>query len=291
MRVFGMLSLFESPWLYRFGLPFFHIAALAGLATVRPNSTVITIGVLFYVFRGFGITVGYHRYFTHEAFKTSRPVAFLLALLGGLAGQRSLSWWVSRHRTHHRYTDREGDPHSPRMNGFFHAHFGWLFADSTPETLKREEELRAEWPRELQVLDRFLPLLFLVQGFLFYALGGWVLVTWAYFVPTILSWHLTFFVNSLCHIWGARPFDTQDDSRNNYVFAAIMFGEGWHNNHHAWPKNARLGLTPFQFDLGFYFIKLLKLFGLVWDVNEKTEEDIRSSVRRYSREGLQENSA
>lgn len=277
-----MLTLNHSPWVYRIGLPIFHALALVGVMTAMPTVTAVFVGLLLYVLRGFGITVGYHRLFTHEAFKTVRPVAFLLALFGGLAGQGTMSWWVFRHRAHHRYTDKEGDPHSPRMNGFFHAHMGWLFQRSTLEYIAGEAALRSEWPKELRVLDGFLPALFLLQGVLLYVFGGWTGIVWGYFIPTVLSWHFTFLVNSLCHRMGERVFDTQDDSRNNIYFAALMFGEGWHNNHHAWPKNARLGLRPLQLDLGYYFIKLLEKLGLAWDLVEKSEEEIRASVKRYS---------
>ncbi len=278
-----MIALNQSPWTYRIGLPLFHAAAIAGLFTAAPTKTALAIGLALYTIRGFGITVGYHRYFTHESFQTSRPVAFLLALFGGLAGQGTASWWVYRHRTHHRYTDRVGDPHSPRIDGFYHAHIGWLFRRSTPEAREGERVLRGEWPRELRILDRWIPVLFLLQGAILFAAGGWTFLAWGYFIPTMISWHFTFLVNSLCHRMGDRPFDTQDDSRNNIFFAAIMFGEGWHNNHHAWPKNARLGLRPFQFDLGYYFIRSLSAAGLAWDVVVKSEDEIRRSVRRYSR--------
>lgn len=268
-------------WINRMGLPLFHAAALVGLVTVAPTLAALGIGAVLYVLRGFGITVGYHRLFTHEAFKTSRITAFLLAFFGGLAGQGAMSWWVFRHRAHHRYTDREGDPHSPRMGGFFHAHVGWVLKRPSPDYVTGEDTLRAEWPVELRVLDRWMPALFLIQGGALYAVGGLPFLIWAYFIPSVLSWHLTFLVNSLCHRMGDRPFDTQDDSRNNVYFAALMFGEGWHNNHHAWPKNARLGLRPLQFDLGYYFIKGLECCGLAWDLVEKSEDEIRNSVRRY----------
>jgi stearoyl-CoA desaturase (delta-9 desaturase) len=278
-----MLALNRSPWTYRIGLPVFHLAAVAGLLTAPPTAKALIVGAVLYVFRGFGITVGYHRYFTHESFRTSRPVAFFLALGGGLAGQGTASWWTYRHRMHHRYTDRVGDPHSPKIDGFFHAHIGWLFRRSTPDAWDGENALRNEWPIELRLLDRWIPMLFFGQGIVLYAIGGWTMVTWAYFVPTVLSWHLTFLVNSLCHVMGERPFDTADDSRNNLFFAAVMFGEGWHNNHHAWPKNAKLGLRPLQIDLGYYLIKSLEVTGLAWDLSVKSEEEIRNSVRRYAK--------
>jgi stearoyl-CoA desaturase (delta-9 desaturase) len=278
-----MLALNRSPWTYRLGIPLFHLAAFYGLGSTIPSRTALLVGLALYTLRGFGITVGYHRYFTHESFRTSRPVAFVLALFGGLAGQGTASWWVYRHRNHHRYTDRAGDPHSPRVDGFYHAHLGWLFRRPTPEARDGERALRGEWPRELRVLDAWIPALFLLQGGILYAVGGWMFLAWGYFIPTVLSWHLTFLVNSLCHVAGNRAFDTQDDSRNNVFFAALMFGEGWHNNHHAWPKNARLGLHPMQFDLGFYLIRFLEATGLVWDVVKKSETEIRASVKRYTR--------
>jgi len=194
-----------------------------------------------------------------------------------------MSLWVFRHRAQHRYSDKEGDPHSPVLDGFFHAHIGWLFKRPPSEYRAGEAALRAEWSKELQVLDGWLPALFLLQGFLLYVFGGWSMLVWDSFIPTVLPLHFTFLVNSLCHQMGERVFDTQVDSRNNVFFAALMFGEGWHNNHHAWPKNSRLGLRPLQLDLGYYFIKLLEKFGLVWDLVEKSEDEIRTSVKRYTK--------
>ena len=277
-----MLPLNLTPWTNRVGLPLFHFFAFVGLFSAAPSVKLLGFSLLLYSLRGFGITVGYHRYFTHESFRTSRPVAFFLALLGVLAGQGTPSWWVYRHRMHHRFTDRVGDPHSPKIGGFFHAHMGWILEKMTLEARAGQYVLRESWPVELRLLDRIAPLLFLGQGAVLYGLGGWTVVAWAYFIPTVVSWHLTFLVNSLCHQMGDRPFDTQDESRNNVFFAALMFGEGWHNNHHAWPRNARLGLRPLQIDFGFYFIRLLKGLGLIWDVHLKSEQEIRTAVKRYS---------
>ncbi len=286
-----MKFLSESVWTNRIGLPLLHIGAILGLLTATPTLPILMVAALLYVLRGFGITVGYHRLYTHGAFHATRPTAFALAFLGGLAGQGSMSWWVYRHRTHHRYTDREGDPHSPRVGGFYHAHMGWLFRRATAEDRAGENALRSEWSREVQILDRWMPILYLLQGALLFLLGGWAMLAWGFFIPSVVSLHFTFLVNSLCHRLGDRPFDTQDDSRNNRYFAALMFGEGWHNNHHAWPKNARLGLRPSQLDMGYAFIKLLEKFGLVSDLVEKTESEIRASVKRYTPQEKRDNSS
>jgi stearoyl-CoA desaturase (delta-9 desaturase) len=213
-----MSFLNHSPWVYRIGLPVFHILALVGLVTVDPTRAALMTGIVLYTIRGIGITVGYHRYFTHESFRAPRPVAFLLALFGGLAGQGTVSWWSYRHRMHHRYTDRIGDPHSPRVDGFWYSHIGWLFRRKSDQDRSGEDVLRSSWPVELRVLDQAIPVLFLVQGVILYGVGGWVFLVWAYIIPTVVSWNLTFLVNSLCHISGARAFDTQDASRNNYYF-------------------------------------------------------------------------
>lgn len=266
-------------WYHRLGMPLYHLAALYTVVWVRPGRAGLVLFVVSYCARTFGITAGFHRLFTHRTYVAARPLAFLLGLCGGLAGQGTMSRWVLHHQKHHKYVEREGDPHSPRLGGFWHAHVGWLFRVSTFEDEDEARAMRQRWPFELQWLDRAIPVLLLLSGVVLYAVGGWPFLGWGYFVPIVMFWHVTFFANSLGHYWGKRSFDTSDDSRNNPILSAFLLGDGWHNNHHAWPKNARLGLRWSQPDPTFWLIKAFAALGLARGLKVKTEDEVRAEFR------------
>jgi stearoyl-CoA desaturase (delta-9 desaturase) len=267
-------------WYHRIGLPIFHLAALASL-TVVPSRGALILFVGSYCARVIGITAGYHRLFTHRAYTASRPLAFVLGFCGGMAGQGPMSRWVHHHWKHHRFVDQEGDLHSPRLGGFWHAHIGWLFLVSTFEDeLEARKKQRRRWPVELQWLDRAIPVLLLLLAVVLYAIGGVQFLAWGYFIPMVMFWHVTFFANSLSHWAGRRMFETADDSRNNPILSAFLLGDGWHNNHHAWPRNARLGLRFLQPDPTFWFIKSMEMLGLAWNVTERSESDVHASLSR-----------
>jgi len=213
---------------------------------------------------GLGITAGFHRCLAHRAFDTSRAVRFLLAVMGCLAIQKGPLWWVSYHRLHHRHADRAGDPHSPVVGGFWHAHCGWLFArDHTNPDRQMVKDLVA-YP-ELVWLDR----LWAIPGLLFacgcYALLGWAGVI-AYGVAVVVTLHITFAINSVAHLFGRHRFETSEASRNNAVLGVLALGEGWHNNHHRAPYSARHGFAWYELDLTYLFVRVLARLGLVWDV-------------------------
>ncbi len=274
-------------WYHRIGMPLYHLLALAGLFVV-PSRAALVLFVVSYCARAFGITAGYHRLFTHGAYQASRPVAFVLGLCGGLAGQGTMSRWVHHHWKHHRFVDGAGDPHSPRLGGFWHAHVGWLFLTSTFEDEEEARLRRRQWPLELQWLDRAIPALLLISGVGLYAWGGLEFLAWGYFIPIVMFWHVTFFANSLGHYAGRRTFQTDDDSRNNPILAAFLLGDGFHNNHHAWPKNARFSLSPLQLDPTFWLIKGLQAAGLAWDVTDKSSEEVHAALsRRPAKAGLE----
>ena len=265
-------------WGHRIAMPVYHIAAIALMFIYPLTPKTLVLFLITYLIQALGISVGYHRLFSHRAFHANRILTFLLALCGGLAGQGAIRRWVCHHRMHHRYTDKTGDPHSPLASGFWYAHIGWRF---DPESYVHEEEAKkiwAEWPAELCWLDRMIPTLFFLHPLVLGLVGGWEYVEWGCFVPTVLLWEITFTVNSISHRFGRRLFDTPDTSRNSTWLSLMMWGEGWHNNHHASPKNARYGIRWYQIDAGYYFIKIMQRLGLIDRVVDDSEADIRNAL-------------
>jgi len=243
--------------------------------------TAIAVAAAFYVLRMFAITAFYHRFFSHGAFRTSRPVQFVFALLGASAIQRGPLWWASHHRQHHRHSDEEGDAHSPSRQGFWWSHVGWLLAQGNFRT--RHELVRdlARFP-ELRFLDRFdslVPLLLLPA---FYGAGellagvapglgtsGPQLLVFGVCISTVVLYHMTFSINSVAHRFGSRRFETKDQSRNNALLALFTLGEGWHNNHHRHPSSARQGLRWWEIDASWYALLAMRRLGLVWDLKPR----------------------
>ena len=237
-----------------------------------------------YVVCAFGTTIGFHRYFTHKGIETGPGVKAVLAILGCMTVQGPLTQWVTDHRKHHAFSDKEGDPHSPHaghpegvwgaFTGFVHAHVGWMF------TLKGMERGR-EYGRDLyedrlvRTIDR-LYLLWVVATLgipfaLGFAIGGsWQrgveAMVWGGLVRIFLYQHATFSVNSICHMFGRQDYRSRDEARNNWLVALLVFGEGWHNNHHAFPASARHGLHRFQIDVSWWVIRAMEKLRLVWDV-------------------------
>jgi len=269
------------------GLLGFAVWRAWGGALHWQDLVVMAIG---YSATGLGVTVGFHRLFTHRSFKTSTPVRALFAVLGSAAVEGPLIEWVSTHRMHHRFSDREGDPHSPHTDrdlgwrgafrGLLHAHLGWLFRATDLALPERyAPDLLAD------PLTRFVDRTFLVWVLaglaapfgLGVALSGTVAggltgLLWGGAVRILLLHHATFSINSLCHFFGRARFDTGDQSRNLAWLALPTFGEAWHNNHHAFPTSARHGLTRWQLDPGAWLIGALERVGLAWDVVRITPE-------------------
>jgi stearoyl-CoA desaturase (delta-9 desaturase) len=267
------------------------IGTLWGVA-VRPVDLVLF--ALFYLIPGLGITVGFHRYFTHRSFETSRVVKTLLAVLGSMTSQGPVCQWVSDHRKHHAHSDVEGDPHSPHVGsgsgvlgivrGFWHSHVGWLFRT-------KGLVVRTKYGRDLleDAIIRNVDRLYFVWVALGFALpfvigywldgmrGGIEASIWGGLVRIAVFQHITWSVNSICHMFGRRDFDVRDESRNNWLLALPSLGEAWHNNHHAFPSSAVHGLGRFQFDLSALVIRGLEKAGLVWDVKVP---DVTSQSRR-----------
>jgi stearoyl-CoA desaturase (delta-9 desaturase) len=252
-------------------------AACLGVLWTGADATALALFAATFWARMFGITAGYHRYFAHKSYKTSRAFQFVLALLGTSATQKGPLWWAGLHRRHHRYADGSGDVHSPRR-GFYYAHQGWVF---DPRWNATPLELIPEFSRypELRWLNRwhFAPPLALALGC--YAIGGFSGLLWGFCLSTTLLWHATYSVNSIAHLFGSRRYDTPDTSRNNWLVALLTMGEGWHNNHHHYMACARQGFRWWEIDATYYGLRLLAALGLVWDLREPPAAIVGGPVR------------
>jgi stearoyl-CoA desaturase (Delta-9 desaturase) len=224
------------------------------------------LALAMYFVRMFGITAGFHRYFAHRSFKTSRAFQFALAVLGTTSVENGVLWWAAHHRAHHKYSDTPADIHSAAQRGFFWSHMGWILVARYKDTdMSRVQDL-ARYP-ELRWLDRHA----LVPGvalavILALTAGFWGLL-WGFFVSTALLWHGTFAVNSLAHKIGRRRYATGDESRNSLFIALFTLGEGWHNNHHHYQRSERQGFYWWELDVTHYLLCALSWIGVVWDLH------------------------
>jgi stearoyl-CoA desaturase (delta-9 desaturase) len=248
-----------------------------------------------YVLTALGITAGYHRLFTHRSFETYRAVQLLLGALGSMAVQGPLLKWVALHRRHHQHSDEPGDPHSPHLHGrgvlgllrgLWHAHLGWVFQPDPPDLDRYVKDLRRS--TLLRGVSALFPV-WVAAGLLIPAvLGGvitrtwmgvWTGLVWGGLVRIFLVHHVTWSVNSVCHLWGFRPYRSGDQSRDNFVFGVLAMGEGFHNTHHAFPTSARHGLRWWQVDVSYGVIRALALLGLAWNVKLPSRQ-ARAQARR-----------
>jgi stearoyl-CoA desaturase (Delta-9 desaturase) len=266
-------------------LPLLALAiAIALLWNRMVGLTEIAILAVGYLATGLGVTVGFHRLFTHRSFQTSRAVRYTFAILGQMAVEGDVLTWVADHRKHHQFSDRQGDPHSPHadfgegpiesLKGLWHAHTGWLFSRvGRADRQKYAKDLMAD--RGLRkIAQMFLPLV--IVSLLLPAAVGWLLLggwygfvaglVWGGGIRIFLLHHVTFSINSICHIWGRRRFASGDESRNVWWLAWLSFGESWHNNHHAFPASAFHGLRSREIDPGGWIIRCLERSGLAWRV-------------------------
>ena len=248
------------------GLLAIHGGALVGLwIGARPIDVVICVAM--YFVRMFVITAGYHRYFSHRSYKTSRAFQFVLALVGTLCTQKGPLWWAATHRRHHRESDQPGDVHSPVQRGFWYSHLGWILGAEHESYDAADIKDFTKYP-ELRWLDRYHVVPVLAYIGLTVALGGLHGIAWWYCMSTMVLMHCTFTINSLSHVWGKRVYATSDDSRNNWVLAIVTLGEGWHNNHHRYMQAANQGFFWWQVDVSWYVLKVLSWLGVVWDLKK-----------------------
>ncbi len=251
-----------------------HLVCLAAFWT-GVTLEALAIGVVLYFMRMFAVTAGYHRYFSHRAFRTSRVGQFVLAALAQSSAQRGILWWAAKHRHHHKHSDSELDVHSPGQRGFWYAHVGWIFVPRQTETDYSAVPDLTRFP-ELVWLDRhpYVPATLLGVGT--WLLAGWPGLVVGFFWSTVLLYHGSFSINSLAHVYGKQRYVTGDDSRNNWWLALITLGEGWHNNHHAYMASTRQGFRWWEFDPTYYALKLLSWARIVWDLNEPPRALVRN---------------
>ncbi len=234
--------------------------------------------LVLYVLRIFAITAGYHRYFAHRAYRTSRAGQFVLAWLAQSSAQRGVLWWAAQHRRHHHHSDTADDAHSPVTRGFLYAHLGWIFVARNDATDMTAVPDLAKYP-ELRWLDRhpFLPASVLAAAT--YLIAGLPGLTIGFCWSTVAVWHATFCINSLAHVWGGQRYVTGDHSRNNWLLAILTMGEGWHNNHHAYPASARQGFRWWEFDPTYYALQMLAWLGLIWNLHHPPQAVINGEQR------------
>jgi len=220
-----------------------------------------------YGIRMFGITAGYHRYLSHRAFKTGRFFQFMLALMGCLAMQKGPLWWAAHHGHHHQHSDQAEDAHSPLQRGLWWAHVGWFLCDRHDEAnFDRIKDLTG-FP-ELRWLDRHYTVPGILLAVACVLLAGWQGLIWGFFISAVMSYHCTFAINSICHVFGSVRYRTSDTSRNNILFGVICLGEGWHNNHHHYSTSARMGFFWWEIDITYYVLRMLALLGIVWELRQ-----------------------
>jgi stearoyl-CoA desaturase (delta-9 desaturase) len=241
-----------------------HLTVL-GAFLVPFETRYLRLAIGLYFLRMFGVTAGYHRYFSHRAYKTSRIFQFLLALLAVSSAQKGVLWWAAHHRRHHRDSDRPEDVHSPVQRGLWWAHIGWIFSRRGDDISSASVADFARYA-ELRWLEKWhlVPPGVLATGL--YLWGGLPAVIWGFCVSTTLLWHGTFTINSLAHAFGSRRYPTNDNSRNNVFLSLLTLGEGWHNNHHFYKSAANQGFFWWEFDPTFYALRVLSWLGIIWDV-------------------------
>ena len=258
-------------WVMFFSVTLPFVGLIVAIALLWHRDSAFGIGpgeivvmIVMYALGGFGVTIGFHRLLTHRAFETYRPIRYLFAILGSGAAQGMCINWCATHRRHHQVSDREGDPHSPHLHegslldsikGFYHAHVGWCFDPDRAGIARSVPDLTGDaimlWIDQLYFFWVAMGLILpgVALGLYTHTWHGFISgLIWGGFVRVFLMQHVTWSVNSVCHVWGTRPFDSADHSANNIIVAILALGEGWHNNHHAFPTSARQGLRWWQFD-------------------------------------------
>jgi stearoyl-CoA desaturase (delta-9 desaturase) len=228
----------------------------------------IAIWAASHFIRAIGLTLAFHRYFAHRAFKMKRVARFAWAFIGTAAMQKGPLWWAGHHVNHHRFADRDGDPHSPMVSGVYYAHIGWFLNDAKNDRLEPTNPVIRDFRKapEIVWLDKYFFVPPLLLAIVLYAIGDMPLLVWGFCLPTTTLAHATFAINTVNHMFGSRRFETVDESRNNPITALFAVGEGWHNNHHRYQRAARNGFYWWEFDPTWYVIRAMAALGLVWDV-------------------------
>jgi stearoyl-CoA desaturase (delta-9 desaturase) len=253
----------------------FHLAALS-VFTVPFAPQLVWWFVGSYVIRMFGVTAGYHRYFSHRSYQLGRVPQFLMAVLAQTSGQKGILWWAAHHRDHHRHSDGPEDVHSPQ-EGFWWAHVGWILSTRFDTYDPKRVADFSRYP-ELRWLDRHHWVPSVAYGAAIWIAGGFGAFVWGYLLATVALYHATFAINSVAHVWGTRAYPTRDDSRNNFWLALLTLGEGWHNNHHHCRSACRQGVRWWQIDLTYAGLLLLSLCGVARNLRPFVETPARPAT-------------
>lgn len=251
-------------WHTIFFVAVFHAMAIWALFAFSWTNLAVTLAI-WWVASSWGVGIGFHRLLTHKGFKAPKWLEYFMSVCGTMALQSGPLTWVTTHRIHHAFTETDKDPHSPRQGGYW-AHIGWIFKGTAQH--QSEATMKRYTPdmtrdRFHLVLNKYYWVTIIGVAIALFAIGGWSMVLWGVFLRVAVSWHFTWLVNSATHLWGYRRFDTRDDSRNNALVAAVTFGEGWHNNHHAHPRSAKHGLTWKEFDVNWVQLRILEKLGII----------------------------
>jgi stearoyl-CoA desaturase (Delta-9 desaturase) len=234
-------------------------------------------------FRAIGLTLTFHRYLAHRSFKMHRLTQFLWAFVGTSAMQKGPLWWAGHHITHHKYADRDGDPHSPHVSGLYYAHVGWFANDVRYNKIEPTNPVVRDFSRfpELRFLEKHYWLPPAVVAVTMFALGGVQWLAWGFCLPTVTLAHATFCINTVNHLFGSRRFNTFDESRNNVWTAIFAVGEGWHNNHHRYQRSARNGFYWWEFDPTYYVIRVMGWMRLAWDIQAVPDRIYREAAQQH----------
>ena len=246
-----------------------HLMCLMAFQTgIQWEWVLLAVGS--YYLRMIAVTAGYHRYFSHRSFKTSRVFQFILAFLAMTSAQKGVLWWAAHHRHHHKYSDQEEDVHSPLQRGWWFSHVGWILS---AEYMRTDLNLVRDFRRnpEIWFLNRFYWIPPLCYALLVYSVWGFPGLVWGVFISTTALYHCTFFINSLAHLIGRVRYKSDDGSKNSFILAILCCGEGWHNNHHHYQSAANQGWFWWEVDVSYYVLSLLSWLGIVWDLRAPPE--------------------
>ena len=272
-------------WGVVFALVAFHAAAIWALFSFS-WANVLAVVITWWISGSLGIGLGYHRLLTHRGYKTPKWMEYFLTLCASLAIQGGPMSWVTTHRIHHAFSDTDKDPHSPVIKGFFWGHMGWIFKGGSG---LYGEDVRKRYSPDIMkdkfhmFMEKYYWITSIFAGTIFFAIGGWSMVLWGIALRTVWGWHSVWIVNSITHIWGSRRFETGDKSTNNALVAILAWGEGWHNNHHAYPRSSRHGMAWYEFDFNWSQIWLLEKLGLVTDVYAFNLGDAKTDSKRIKK--------
>lgn len=264
-------------------LIFWTVQASAFLVFFVPFTWgLVAMWAVSHFLRAIGLTLSFHRYYAHRAFQMNRTARFVWTLIATAAMQKGPLWWAGHHVNHHRFADREGDPHSPAVSGVYYAHVGWFLNDAQHDRLEASNPVMRDFSKapEIVWLDTYFFVPPLVLAIALYLAGGMPWLVWGFCLPTTTLAHATFAINTVNHMFGSRRFDTIDESTNNVVTAFFAVGEGWHNNHHRYQRSARNGFYWWEFDPTWYTIRLMAAVGLAWDlqpVPDRIYEEARAA--------------